>query len=703
MEHSHAAPARPRARRDAAAVLAVGGAFAAVLLLLAEHPTASLLVDNGVQLAAATVASVAWAQAVRRGGGDRRTGLLMAAGAGSWAGGQVVWSVYEVGVGREVPFPSFADVGFLGFMVLVAAALVRWLSGHERSAARSRDVLDALLISASLLALSWSTATGTTWSSGQGTAWGPLLLSLAYPVGDVALATLVLLALGRSRAGPRQGVPGLLAAGLILLAVADSAYVYLLGTGAYATGNLLSVGWVTGFLLLAVAGRHARDDGVAQHDEGPEATAPLWWPPLLPYVPLLVAWGVVGSAVLRVPGVPRLDIAFAVGLTALVLGRQLFALQDNRRLLADLARTRDELDRAASYDALTGCANRALFSDRVARAVSCPGADVTVLCCDLDGFTAVNERWGHATGDAVLRLVAERLREVLASRDVLARTDGDEFAVLLEGGCSAPDVAAELAAAVSRPWEVGGAAGVMSLSVGWAQRAVPGPAPSPSGRGDAVREAALAAGAADVARALLAEADGHLRARRAGGPDEALRTVTELRAALSGGQLVVHLQPQVDLHRGAPVGAEALVRWEHPERGLLLPGAFLPHAQRAGLLPALARVVLDLALRAARRWWDAGVHVPVSVNLSAVDVVDAGLAELVRSRLEAHGLPPGALVLEITEDTLMEDPARAPGAVRAAPPRRRRLPRRLRQRVLVAGVPARPAGRRAEAGPVVHP
>jgi EAL domain-containing protein (putative c-di-GMP-specific phosphodiesterase class I) len=142
-----------------------------------------------------------------------------------------------------------------------------------------------------------------------------------------------------------------------------------------------------------------------------------------------------------------------------------------------------------------------------------------------------------------------------------------------------------------------------------------------------------------------------------GGTGDRLRTMEELRTALDGDQLAVHLQPQVRLDDGEVVGAEALVRWEHPVRGLLFPGDLLPAAEQAGLLRPLTDAVLDLALAAAARWWPAR-PVPVSVNLAGADVNDLGLAGSVTAALARHGLPAQALTLELVEDTLMADPER---------------------------------------------
>lgn len=213
-------------------------------------------------------------------------------GTGSWAAGQAVWTYYEIVLGTQVPFPSLADVGFLGFPLASAVGLVLWLGGQNHElVARGRDVLDGALIAGSLATLSWVTALSTT-VAGGGT-WFPLILSLAYPVGDLILATLVLLALARARDHERP-ILVLLAIGLGGLAVADSAYLFLVSTGQYSSADIVSSGWVVGFLMVAAGGINARS--VVR--SAPVASAPR--SPLsvqktsrlrivLPYVPLVVA------------------------------------------------------------------------------------------------------------------------------------------------------------------------------------------------------------------------------------------------------------------------------------------------------------------------------------------------------------------------------------------------------------------------------
>jgi predicted signal transduction protein with EAL and GGDEF domain len=255
-------------------------------------------------------------------------------------------------------------------------------------------------------------------------------------------------------------------------------------------------------------------------------------------------------------------------------------------------------------------------------------------------------------GDLLLVEVAARLVATVRSQDLVARLGGDEFAILLRGRPSLPeavDAAHRIVDAIQQPFELAEAVVAdVDASVGIAL------APDHStDTVDLLRCADVAMYAAKAARegVHVYVPDPH------GGSGDRLRTMEELRTALDGDQLVVHLQPQVGFADGRVAGVEALVRWNHPVRGLLSPADLLPAAEQAGLLRPLTDAVLELALTAAARWWSAE-RVPVSVNLSAANVNDVDLPSKVAAALRRHRLPAEALTLELVEDTLMADPER---------------------------------------------
>ena len=437
-----------------------------------------------------------------------------------------------------MPFPSLADVGFLLFPLAAAVGLVVWLGTQsDQLAARGRDVLDGAIIAGSLLVLSWVTTLGSVVAAG-GDSWFPLTLSLAYPVGDLLLATLVLIALARG-SGAERATLAVLALGLGGLAVADSAYVYLVGVGAYSSADLVSSGWVFGFLFVAASGLTVRRhvDGEPETRQVPSQGDAVPKPSLLrltlPYVPLTAAGVVLCVHLLRAPETPTVDVLLGVALVVIVLSRQFLAMTDNQRLLVALADARDQLEHQALHDALTGLANRVLFADRLDRALLQPDAEVSVLFCDIDDFKVVNDERGHEAGDQLLQHVASRLLDCVRVTDTVARLGGDEFAILLEDAADALEVADRVVTSIREPVEIGDRPVRTSISVGIAHhRGVPSSVsgtqrretPVPLRRTQIPSAAAIAATAQREATAalLLRHADTAMYAAKGAGKSRAV-------------------------------------------------------------------------------------------------------------------------------------------------------------------------------------
>ena len=326
----------------------------------------------------------------------------------------------------------------------------------------------------------------------------------------------------------------------------------------------------------------------------------------------------------------------------------------------------DELAHRAFHDSLTGLPNRPLFVEHLEHSLrrkARNGQPVTILFMDLDNFKDVNDSLGHEAGDLLLVAVAKRLRGCLRDADTLARFGGDEFVVLLDDTPteSVPaQVAGRLLECLAPPFSLAGERVFVSASIGLAQHA-----PFSSDRSDLLLSRADAAmyEAKGLGKGCYAVYDpaGPVRSR------DRLRMVNDLRAALERGEFLLHYQPKVDLQTGAISHVEALVRWHHPRRGLVLPGEFVPLAEETGLIIPLGRWVLEEACARVRRWQEIYPSAPTlvaDVNLSAKQFRQPDLAEDVSNILKETGLDPACLELEITEGVLMDD-APATGAVLA--------------------------------------
>jgi diguanylate cyclase (GGDEF)-like protein len=317
----------------------------------------------------------------------------------------------------------------------------------------------------------------------------------------------------------------------------------------------------------------------------------------------------------------------------------------------------DRLRHEAMHDTLTGLPNRAFLQRRLTTALDevvdgrSPGAAVMIL--DLDGFKEVNDTLGHQQGDHLLVEVAARLTTAVDTAGTVARLGGDEFAVLL-GGTDDEDKVIRVGRRILRALEHPIALDGMEVEVGGSLGVALAPLHA--------TDPAVLLKRADLA---MYDAKASTHGLRVYEPDldttnpRRLTLVSELRAGLASGQVQVYAQPQARLLDGQVVGVEALARWEHPELGAVTPDEFIPIAERSGLINPLTTRVLDLSLRAVAEWRAAGHDLGIAVNLSTRSLHDADLLEEVSRLLRRHGVPAGRLTLEVTESSVMADPARA--------------------------------------------
>jgi diguanylate cyclase len=583
-------------------------------------------------------AAVCWLTVARV--GFRRWEVPLAAAAvTSYAVGNTYYLVM-MAEGGSLPFPSPADVGYLGFYPLMLSALVVAVRRYVRGLGSSvwLDCVVGSLGAAAVLAVVLSPVVSSALTSSS---WLATVVAVAYPMFDLVLVAAVagVAVLGGRHIGNRWL---LLLVGLLVFAAADVVYALQVAADTYVVGTPLDAGWAIGLALLAlwVDGVERTDRAPAQETTGATGKAAL----VVPAVATAAGLGVLLVSS-RVP-LATLAVALA-GVTLVAASARTQVAFRQVAWMADLRRL------ASTTDDLTGLPNRrSLYAGGHARLVDPRHRRQSLLMLDLDKFKEVNDSLGHHCGDQLLVQVGARLSEHVREGDLLARLGGDEFAVLLEdaGHDEAVDVAVKLRAALAEPFALEDITLHTSVSVGIALFPDNG-----LDLGSLLRRADIA-----MYRAKTSGSGQHVY-NSADDADDAtrLQTVEELRTALTTDQLVVHYQPKIDLDTGEVNSVEALVRWDHPTRGLLYPDAFLNLVEESGLMSALTRVVLDLALNQAAAWHAQGRPLTVAVNLSASSLVDADLPEQVASMLAARGVPPRCLQLEITEEFLMVDRVRA--------------------------------------------
>ena len=343
-------------------------------------------------------------------------------------------------------------------------------------------------------------------------------------------------------------------------------------------------------------------------------------------------------------------------LTSLVNEPHVRAIVLNTRDVSERRRLQSELMHQAYSDALTGLANRALFRERTRAAIeTAPALGVAVLFLDLNGFKAVNDTQGHAVGDRLLALVGQRLKNSVRPGDLVARLGGDEFGILVTGDqaeSGAVWVADRVRRVLAHDFELDGRQVPLGAAIGIALNE----------RGDESADQLLSNADLAMYRAKLSERTEFVRFESAMHEDllEKVQAETDLRAAVTNGELSLHYQPIVDLRTGAVVGVEALSRWVHPERGTVPPSEFIKVAEQTGLVDEIGTWALNEACHHAARWQrfgaaDQGGVFRVAVNVSARQLT-AAFPGIVRDALAAGGVPGEALTLEVTESVLMERP-----------------------------------------------
>jgi diguanylate cyclase (GGDEF)-like protein len=561
----------------------------------------------------------------------RRSWTWLGAGLALYGAGNIFWTIFIRPQDPE-PFPSVADALWLSLYPCAFIALlliVREIAEDVPLSLWLDGVVGGLAV-AGVAAAFFGPILAIT-----GGSKAAVVTTLAYPLLDVLLLLVVTALLALFNWRPPASL-WLLFGGLILFAIADAAYLFSAGNGTYQPGGIGDSVWVVATLVIAFApGRSQKATGILLPD---------WVRLGFPIGATLCALAVLvydHEHMLNLVAVALCAATVVIALGRLIVTfREASSLADSHQL----ART----------DELTGLGNRRSFYDTAQQQLAAGDSIGALLLLDLDRFKEVNDSLGHHAGDDLLRLVATRLRKNLhGTSEVLSRLGGDEFAVLVVGATSAEaqEVAGGIREVLEPPFSVDGVTVRVNASIGISLFPEQGTEVSAL-----LRRADIAMYQAKASRSGLyvyTPASDSLHGQHR------MRNLEELRTAIFSRALVVHYQPKIDVRTLAVTGVEALVRWQHPTRGLLLPDSFLPLVEDAGLMRDLTDAVLEQSLDQVRRWRGTGRMLSVAVNLSASSLVDADLAQRVWAALRDRGLPPEALELEITEDFLMGDRERA--------------------------------------------
>jgi diguanylate cyclase (GGDEF)-like protein len=349
-------------------------------------------------------------------------------------------------------------------------------------------------------------------------------------------------------------------------------------------------------------------------------------------------------------------VLFASIGSCIVLGVGLLFSVLEARLRRSLRQVETELQRRSFRDGLTGLPNRLMFDSMLAQAVQQAHTTqqrLAILFVDLDGFKPINESFGHAAGDLVLREVAARLKRFARPEDRVAHLGGDEYLLLIGGNPSAEDAAIfseRLQVSIGEPCRMNGKEAIVSSSIGIALYPEHGPISALIANAEAAMRSAKSGGGGGYA---------FFEERMTSGARDQLELLRDLRRALAEGQLHLVYQPKIHAPSGEITGAEALMRWEHPNRGLVGPDQFIPIAERFGLISAMGNWLIEEACRQAGVWRDAGLQMRVAINLSAHQLRHPDLADRISMALRRNDIKPQLLTCEITESVAMEDASNA--------------------------------------------
>jgi diguanylate cyclase (GGDEF)-like protein len=542
------------------------------------------------------------------------------------------WHVYTYGVAA---YPSFADIFYLAAYPMLGLGLL--LLVRRRGIRDVAGLIDAAMVTTAATLGFWVLVLHPI-AAGTDASLIERVVSLAYPSGDILLVAM--LARLFTTSGGRTASTQLLGAAALLLFGGDVTYSLITLHTTYDT--TIAPAWLLSYVLWAGAALHPSMGEAARPPQADGRTR------LRPgRMALLAGCSLAAPGLLFVPGIwsqPLDRVAVGVGaavLIALVAARL-------AGFVTEVQRQSDRLENLALHDDLTGLGNRHRLDLALHAALATRPAQIALL--GLNNFKTINDELGHPVGDLLLTELAARLVDAAGPGALVARMSGDEFAVLLAGGdaAAAEVVARRLAGTLREPIRAGGHELLLGAGIGLASCA-----PAEAGPAELLRRA----GVAMYAAKQTGEPYRRWRPQLDERSSEHARTGADLRTALDTGQFRVVYQPIVELPSGRVVAVEALVRWEHPERGLISPASFIPIAEQNGLIIELGEWILRTACARLAGWRATlGPDAPdrISVNASARQLARPGFAGTVAAALAEAGLPAACLVIEMTETAVFE-------------------------------------------------
>jgi len=650
------------------------------IFLVADQSFRTTLVDLISPLVELLVCFTLFMAAKRSIAHSKRMGIAwgtMALAMLFYALGDSSWALLEIWL-KESPFPSIADFFYLMYYPVFLVGIVLLPSRPETTTNRINRFIDITIVMASAMLGFWAFLIGPSIQSSAGIPASTQAILLAYPVGDLVILWAMLLILYNHPDEKNNSPILLLATGLLSMIVFDSVYSYQSLLGTYTSGGYLDVGWIISTLVIGLGGVHQILSNKVGNVElsNPHNEAPKNWIKtitlVMPYIWLALAYVILMRYKFISLPMDFQSLSIAVGgIIVLVLIRQVITLFDNQKLNTRLQMTnldleeeiveRKRMEAKLSYDtlhdAMTGLPNRALFLDRLEQVIETtkrhPELPYAVLFVDLDQFKVVNDSLGHLVGDKLLIMVGKRLQDILRSSDTVARFGGDEYGILLE--IAEPESSVRLVSQkildeLKPAFKVDTHEVYISASIGIVMNTA-----GYTCAEEILRDADIAMyRAKELGRSRFEIFDINMLSQA----NTRMELENEIRTGLENREFLLYYQPIIFLESNRLEGFEALIRWFHPKRGLLLPDQFLPIAEASGLIQPISDWVLDEACKQLKDWqnkFPSMQHLKVNVNISNNYFAQPNFAEKVIQALQSSGLKAEFLKLEITEGVLINN------------------------------------------------